>query len=89
MDLGPLHLGTLNMPITEIVRVLASGTAGDLRVELFYDVDGRMGPDEDAKSRPFFWLRLGSADGSPHVLGPFGDEPEAMDRADALGVIWD
>ncbi len=77
------------MPITEIVRVLATGSLGDARVELFYDVDGRMGADEDARARPWFWLKLRASGAAAEVLGPFPDEPDALDRAEALGITWD
>jgi hypothetical protein len=75
------------MPITEIVRVLAGGTTAEgTAVQLVYDVDGRMGPDEEATSRPWFWLRLQAS--VPQVLGPFADEPEALEAAEDLGVTW-
>ncbi len=77
------------MPITEIVRVLVSGSVGDARLDLYYDVDGAMGADEEATSRPWFWLRLRRGGAAPQVLGPFSDEPEALERAEALGVTWD
>lgn len=75
------------MPITEIVRVLARGAAPDAGIELFYDVDGRMGPDEEARARPFFWLRIDGA--QARTLGPFFDELEALERGEALGFTWD
>ena len=37
------------MPITEIVRVLATGRSHTATIDLFYDVDGRMGTDEEAR----------------------------------------
>ena len=78
------------MPITEIVRVLAWGTtAAPERVELFYDVDGRMGPDEQATARPWFWLRFTPQGTASRVLGPFEDELAALERAEASGVTWD
>ncbi len=65
------------MPITEVVRILASAIAPDGRsVGLLYDVDGHMGPDEDAIGPPAFWLRV---DGRSH--GPFETEDDAVDEA--------
>ncbi len=66
------------MPITEVVRVLARGPgtseAGEgLWVELFYDVDGRLGADAAATGYPQYWLRAGG-----EVVGPFPDEEEAL-----------
>lgn len=67
------------MPITEVVRILARATGSDGRVVgLLYDVDGRMGADEDAVGPPTFWLRI---DGASH--GPFETEDEAVETAAA------
>jgi hypothetical protein len=66
------------VPITEVIRILATATAADGReVGLLYDVDGRMGADEDAVGPPTFWLRV---DGESH--GPFETEGEAVDAAE-------
>ena len=75
------------MPITEIVRVLARGRNATSEVEMFYDVDGRMGPDEGACGRPHFWLKLRGATGES-VLGPYDDEPDALRAGEALGFTW-
>ncbi len=65
------------MPITEVIRILASALGTDgLEVGLLYDVDGRMGADEDAFGFPSFWLRV---KGVSH--GPFVTEGEAIDAA--------
>lgn len=69
------------MPITEVVRVLASGAGhrdgASVTVELAYDVDGRMGADEAAFGFPAFWLRI---DGET-VAGPFAHEGDALSVA--------
>ena len=75
------------MPITEIVRVLATGRSSTATVDLFYDVDGRMGPDEEARARPFFWLKI--RDREVRTLGPYYDELEALEQGETLGFIWD
>jgi hypothetical protein len=68
------------MPITEIVRTIASGPGlhggRAVTVELAYDVDGRFGLDEDAVGYPAFWLRV-----DERVVGPFDYEQEAIDAA--------
>ena len=66
------------VPITEVVRILASATGSDGRVVgLLYDVDGRMGADEDAVGPPAFWLRI---EGASH--GPFETEGDAVEAAE-------
>ncbi len=66
------------MPITEVVRILATALAADGRsVGLLYDVDGQMGADEDAVGPPTFWLRV---DGVSH--GPFDGEDDAVVEAE-------
>jgi len=72
------------MPITEVVRVLASAqgrsAAGiETTVELVYDTDGRFGPDRLAIGSPSFWLRI---DGHSH--GPYSDETLAVEAAATL-----
>ena len=68
------------MPITEIVRSIASGTGRrdgrPVTVDLAVDVDGRFGLDEDAIGYPAFWLRVEEL-----VVGPFEHEAEAVDAA--------
>ncbi len=65
------------MPITEIVRVIAtaSGTAEGraVQVDLVVDTDGRFGRDADAVGFPVFWLRYDST-----TIGPFKYEDEAV-----------
>ena len=75
------------MPITEIVRVLATGRSHTATIDLFYDVDGRMGTDEEARARPFFWLRVRNSE--VRILGPFFDELDALDEGESLGFTWD
>lgn len=66
------------MPITEVVRILASAATTDGRsVGLLYDVDGTMGADEQTFGYPKFWLRI---DGASH--GPFETEDDAVDEAE-------
>jgi hypothetical protein len=72
------------MPITEVVRILASAqgrTAGGVEttVELVYDTDGSFGPDRLAIGSPNFWLRVDS-----HSHGPYSDESVAIEAAEAL-----
>lgn len=65
------------MPITEVIRILATAVGNDGReIGLLYDVDGRMGVDEEAFGFPSFWLRV---DGVSH--GPFESEGDAVDAA--------
>lgn len=68
------------LPITEIVRVIASAPGSvDGRavcVDLAVDTDGRMGDDEDAIGYPAFWLHAGGL-----VCGPFEHEDEAVAAA--------
>jgi hypothetical protein len=69
------------MPITEVVRILASATGrgeggAATSVELLYDTDGHLGPDRLAIGSPSFWLRV---DGTSH--GPYSDEGEAIEAA--------
>jgi hypothetical protein len=66
------------VPITEVVRILATAAASSGQsVGLLYDVDGRMGADEDAVGPPSFWLRV---DGTSH--GPFETEDQAVEEAE-------
>jgi hypothetical protein len=69
------------MPITEVVRVLASAPGPEGGVDLVYDTDGHQGPDEQARGWPRFWLR-----GRGCELGPFDDEQAAIDAAAERGV---
>lgn len=68
------------MPITEIVRTIATGDgrhqSRSVTIALAVDVDGRFGLDEDALGYPAFWLRVDDL-----VLGPFEHEQEAVDAA--------
>lgn len=69
------------MPITEVVRVLAGAkglnSSGEaVWVELVYDTDGSFGPDREAIGFPSFWLRI-----QGHSQGPFGDEESALEAA--------
>lgn len=66
------------MPITEVVRVIASAEGKDsqgraLRVDLRVDTDGSFGNDEDALGFPAFWIAAGA-----ELLGPFEHEAEAV-----------
>jgi len=70
------------MPITEVIRVLATGRgrseAGeDILIDLRVDTDGSFGKDADAMGYPCFWI---SAPGE--VLGPFEHEDEAVAAAE-------
>ena len=68
------------MPITEIVRTIASAPGRHegraVTVELAVDVDGRFGLDEDAIGYPAFWLRVEGL-----VVGPFEYEGQAVEAA--------
>ena len=69
------------MPITEVVRVLATakgrGASGtESMIELVYDTDGSFGPDRLAIGSPSFWLRV-----EGHSHGPYGDEQAAVEAA--------
>ncbi len=68
------------MPITEIVRTIATGPGHldgrPVTGALAGDVDGRFGPDEDAVGYPAFWLRV-----EGQVIGPFEHEDEAVEAA--------
>ena len=65
------------MPITEIVRILATATGpGGIEVGLLYDVDGRMDADEATLGFPCFWLRV-----EGRSEGPFEHEGEAVEAA--------
>ena len=70
------------MPITEIVRVIASADGRDpeghaVRVDLRVDTDGRFGADEDASGFPAFWLAAGD-----RLLGPYEHEDDAIKAAE-------
>jgi len=69
------------MPITEIVRVIAStsGTCSNgqpIRVDLRVDTDGSFGKDGDALGFPCFWIAAGN-----ELIGPFEHEDEALNAA--------
>ena len=70
------------MPITEIVRVIASASgisdSGEpIRVDLRVDTDGSFGKDEDALGFPAYWIAAGSV-----LIGPFEHEDEALAAAE-------
>jgi hypothetical protein len=77
------------MPITEIIRVIATAPGQldgrPVRVDLAVDVDGRFGCDEDAFGYPAFWLRVdGQAPDGPHEF-----EDEALAAAAArYGAVF-
>ena len=70
------------MPITEIVRVIASASGlcargRPIRVDLRVDTDGSFGKDGDALGFPAYWVAAGG-----EVVGPFEHEDEALDVAE-------
>ena len=70
------------MPITEIVRVIAStqgrdGQGRKITVDLRVDTDGAFGNDDDALGFPAFWIAAGG-----QLIGPFEHEDEALEAAE-------
>jgi hypothetical protein len=68
------------MPITEIVRVLATSPSPSGRLDLFYDVSGEMLPDEQTFGWPRFWVnQLDENQALIQRHGPFEVEDEALE----------
>jgi hypothetical protein len=70
------------VPITEIVRVIASASGicdrgQPILVDLRVDTDGSFGKDDDALGFPAYWIAAGSV-----LIGPFEHEDEALDAAE-------
>jgi len=81
------------MPITEIVRVLAEAALPGGRLQLLYDVTGRMLPDEETVGWPAFWVReldprSDAGGGLVATHGPFETEDEALEFGEARGGVW-
>jgi len=70
------------VPITEVVRVIASAPGVDdhgqkIQVDLRVDTDGRFGKDDDAFGFPVFWIKVPG-----ELIGPFEHENEAVTAAE-------
>lgn len=70
------------MPITEIVRVIASSSGvcsrgRSIRVDLRVDTDGSFGKDDDALGFPAYWIAAGG-----ELIGPFEHEDQALEAAE-------
>ena len=70
------------MPITEVVRVIATSDGTDaagrpIRVDLRVDTDGSFGNDGDALGFPAFWIAAGA-----ELIGPFEHEDKALSAAE-------
>lgn len=73
------------VPITEIVRVLATSPTPSGRLELYYDVSGEMLPDEQTVGWPKFWVnQFDESDVLVERHGPFDIEDEALEFGELI-----